>query len=63
MANQQTVTAKVGHKFLFTPNNRIFTVIKISESSIWTITPEGVTTRRSWNTWNEDQKTNKWQKI
>lgn len=63
MTTQQIVTAKVGDKFLFTPNNRVFTVTKISKSSIWTTSPEGVEGRSSWNTWNENQKTDRWEKI
>ena len=56
MKTQQIVTAKIGDQFLFTPNNRIFTVVKITDKSVWTKTPEGITTRDSWNTFNTDNR-------
>jgi hypothetical protein len=63
MKTQQIVTAKIGDQFLFTPNNRIFTITRANDKSVWATSPEGIEFRHSWNSWNTSLSSPRWEKI
>ena len=46
---RQTVTT--GQKYIRI-NNRVFEIVKVSDKSIWSKSPEGITFRESTNTFN-----------